>query len=193
MSAPPLPRLDLLPAPRPLPEGRPAAVLVSLWPPARGQGDGGDWRLLFIERSPGATTHAGQLAFPGGAREGHDADLAACALREAQEEVGLDPGWLEVMGFLPPLAIPVSGFAVQPVVARVRPGADPALLRPQRGEVVRLFLSSLRQLREAAAWERRPPGSRRQGVWPVFPLPEGRLWGATAIMVKQLLRRWRDA
>jgi 8-oxo-dGTP pyrophosphatase MutT (NUDIX family) len=190
--ASPPPRLDLLPAPRPLPEGRPAAVLASLWPPARA-GDGGDWRLLFIERSAGVSAHAGQLAFPGGACEGDDADLVACALREAREEVGLDPAWLDVIGFLPPLAIPVSGFAVQPVVALVRPAADPALLRPQPGEVVRLFLSSLRQLRDAAAWERRPPNSRRQGVWPVFPLPEGRLWGATAIMVKQLLRRWREA
>jgi 8-oxo-dGTP pyrophosphatase MutT (NUDIX family) len=193
------PTLHLLAAPTALPPGRPAAVLVTLWPPAQApawdhaaaRDDGGDWRLLFIERSDGLGAHAGQFAFPGGALEAGDADLAACALREAREEIGLDPARVEVLGYLPPVAIPVSGFAVQPVVARVDAALAPGDLSPQPEEVAAVFLRSLAELAAAAAWEVRPPQSRRQGVWPVFALPEGRLWGATAVMVKLLLRRWR--
>jgi 8-oxo-dGTP pyrophosphatase MutT (NUDIX family) len=185
-----LPDLHLLATPPPLPAGRPAAVLASLWPP-RGADD--EWRLLFIERSRGQAAHAGQLAFPGGAMEAGDADADACALREAYEEIGLEAGWVRVLGYLVPVPIPVSGFAVQPVVAAVTAAVSPADLRPAAVEVARIFLRSRTELAAAAGWERRPPQSLRVGAWPVFGLPEGRLWGATAVMVKQLLRRWPGA
>jgi 8-oxo-dGTP pyrophosphatase MutT (NUDIX family) len=125
--------------------------------------------------------------------EAGDAGAAACALREAEEEIGLAPGWVRVLGYLAPVAIPVSGFAVQPVVAALTAPVTPADLRPSSAEVARVFLRSRAELAAAARWERRPPQSLRMGAWPVFGLPEGRLWGATAVMVKQILRRWQDA
>lgn len=185
------PTLALLATPPALPAGRPAAVLATLWPPAPA-GDG-EWRVLFIERSRGDGKHAGQFAFPGGAMEAGDAGAAACALREAAEEIGLGPDWVRVLGYLAPVPIPLSGFAVQPVVAAVTAAVSPADLRPAPAEVARVFLRSRAELAATAGWERRPPQSLRLGAWPVFQLPEGRLWGATAVMVKQLLRRWRGA
>jgi len=181
--------LDLLAAPRPLPPGRPAAVLVTLWRDPHGGGEDAT-RLLFIRRTAGGA-HAGQFAFPGGKLEAGDAGPAAAALREAAEEVALEPDGVRVLGYLQPVAIPVSGFSVQPVVAAVAPRVDPGRLRPEAGEVADVFFRSLGELAACADWERRPPQSLRQGAWPVFHLPEGRLWGATAIMVKALLRRWR--
>ena len=151
----------------------------------------GEWRLLFIERSHEGGAHSGQFAFPGGAAEAADRGAAACALREAQEEIGLRPEWVRVLGYLPPVGIPVSGYAVQPVVAAVTAAVTPSDLAPSRAEVARVFLRSRAELAAAAAWERRPPQSQRMGAWPVFHLPEGRLWGATAVMVKQILRRWQ--
>lgn len=91
--------------------GRDSAVLVLF-----GEGAGGP-DLLLIERAHTLRSHAGQPAFPGGAQDPEDDGPVAAALREAQEEVGLDPSSVEVLGVLPPLFLPPSGFVVHPVVA----------------------------------------------------------------------------
>jgi 8-oxo-dGTP pyrophosphatase MutT (NUDIX family) len=91
--------------------GRDSAVLILF-----GEGpDGPD--LLLIERATTLRSHAGQPAFPGGAQDPEDAGPVACALREAQEEVGLRPGSVEIIGELPALWLPPSGFVVHPIVA----------------------------------------------------------------------------
>ena len=93
---------------------RPAAVLVLLYP-----GADGDARILLTERADRGGHHSGEVSFPGGRAEPGDADAAATALREAVEEVGLDPtaAGLRVLGALPVHWIPVSNFAVTPVIA----------------------------------------------------------------------------
>jgi 8-oxo-dGTP pyrophosphatase MutT (NUDIX family) len=143
--------------------------------------------VLFIARARTGSVHDGQIAFPGGALEPQDQGQATrAALREAQEEVGLSPTTLQVMGFLPAVAIPVSGYAVMPVVAWCR-GA-PEVLQPHAGEVERTFFVPLQELRAVRTWERRTRGGRT-GLWPVFPTSQGRIWGATAIILHALLRR----
>ena len=119
--------------------GRASAVLVLF-----GEGaDGPD--VLLIERASTMRSHAGQPAFPGGAQDPQDADATACALREAQEEVGLDPATVEVLEVLPALWLPPSGFVVHPVIGYwqaphpvhvVDPNEVAAVLRPSLAELV---------------------------------------------------------
>ena len=92
--------------------GRPSAVLILI-----GDSPGTGPDLLVIERASTLRDHAGQPAFPGGARDPGDDWPAGTALREANEEVGLDPDTVEVIATLPELWLPVSNFVVTPVVA----------------------------------------------------------------------------
>lgn len=95
-------------------DAREAAVLVLIAPDSAG-----DARVVLIERTSYDGHHSGEIAFPGGGRETGDADLVATALREAAEEIGLEPATigLRVIGELEPFWIPVSNFRVTPVVA----------------------------------------------------------------------------
>jgi len=96
--------------PHPPADARPAAVLILF-----ADGEAGP-ELLLTERASTLRNHAGQISFPGGMSDPGDADAIATALREAQEEVGLDPAVVEVFGTLPPLWVPPSNFAVTPVL-----------------------------------------------------------------------------
>jgi 8-oxo-dGTP pyrophosphatase MutT (NUDIX family) len=96
--------------PPPGPDARPASVLALF-----GDGDRGP-DVLLLERASDMRSHPGQVAFPGGAQDPGDADVVEAALREAQEETGLDPSGVEVRAVLPALWLPPSNFAVTPVV-----------------------------------------------------------------------------
>lgn len=91
--------------------GRASAVLIALTETDDGPG------VLLIERAADLRTHAGQVAFPGGAADADDPHRVATALREAEEEVGLDPASVHVLAELPEIFLPPSGFVVTPVLA----------------------------------------------------------------------------
>ena len=103
---------DFTPLPTPADGGRASAVLVLFGEQRPGEPD-----VLVLQRAATMRNHAGQPAFPGGAADPGDRDPAATALREAGEEVGLDPASVTVLALLPKLWIPVSSFVVTPVLA----------------------------------------------------------------------------
>ena len=164
-----------------------AAVLIALVPRE-------ETTVLLTRRTDHLTDHPGQISFPGGRTESRDADAAATALREAHEEIGLAPSFVDVIGRLPTYTTG-TGFVVAPVVASVRPGfaltADPR-------EVAEVFEVPLAFLMNPANHERRAvtAGDRRREF---FSMPfdgvdvEGRprrhfIWGATAAMLRNLYR-----
>lgn len=158
---------------------RDAAVLV-------GVRDVPDPRVIFTLRRHDLVHHAGQVSFPGGGVEPGDAGAVATALRESHEEIALDPGTVEPLGFLDSLET-ISGFRVTPVVARL---ARDAVLVPQPGEVAEIFevplefLLASSNLRE---FDYRSHGMQRKVYEYVGVAP--RIWGATAAMLVNLMRR----
>ncbi|WP_327006669.1 CoA pyrophosphatase [Dactylosporangium sp. NBC_01737] len=139
--------------------------------------------ILVLQRAATMRNHAGQPAFPGGAVDPTDIDTVACALREAEEEVGLDPATVEVVATLPTLWIPVSNFLVTPVVAWWRSPhpvgpADPA-------EVARVERLPIRDLVDPAnrLRVRHPSG----WIGPAFRIHDMLVWGFTAGVVSTLL------
>ncbi|PIE10934.1 MAG: coenzyme A pyrophosphatase [Rhodobacterales bacterium] len=159
-----------------LPEGRvlkPASVLI-------GVDDAG--HLLLTQRSARLQHHPGQIAFPGGRQDPEDADAVVCALREAQEEVGLPRDAVEVLGTLPAHET-VTSYTVTPVLARIKP-FDPV---PEAGEVAEVFRVPLAHVTDPARFRVQ---SRRWKGMPryYYTVPWGPyyIWGATARMLRAL-------
>lgn len=148
--------------------------------------------LLLTERSPGLKKHPGQISFPGGAQEEFDRDPTAAALREAQEEVGLDPGRVRVLGALPPAPVPISGFMVTPVIGMA---GHTGPLRPQSGEVERVLpvrLETLIRPENRRTTVLRRPGSVFRA--PAFLVDGTLIWGFTGILVDRMINRlgWEE-
>jgi 8-oxo-dGTP pyrophosphatase MutT (NUDIX family) len=169
--------------------GRQSAVLMAF-------ADGPDGpAVLLIERAADMRKHAGQVAFPGGSLDDTDASLDTAALREAHEEVGLDPASVRIVTDLPAIFIPVSGFVVTPVLAwwehphPVRP-MDPA-------EVARVELVPIAELTDPAHRFRVTHPSGWLG--PAFQACGLFVWGFTAGLLDRLLefggwaRPWDDS
>jgi 8-oxo-dGTP pyrophosphatase MutT (NUDIX family) len=163
--------------------GRPSAVLVLFGESEPSAGHPGGPDLLVLQRAATMRNHAGQPAFPGGGTDPEDADAVATALREANEEVGLDPAGVEVLGLLPELYIPVSSFVVTPVLAWWRQPHPVHPVQPAEvAHVVRLPISELVD-----------PGNRirvrhRSGwIGPAFQVRGLLVWGFTAGVISTLL------
>ena len=159
---------------------RPAAVLVALQPGVAG------WEVVLTRRSALLRHHPGQIALPGGKLDPADPGPTAAALREAEEEVGLDPTAVALLGTLP-VHETVTGFAITPVLGRL---AAPFRPLPQRGEVEEVFLVPLAHLADLDRYriERR----RWRGTWRnyyVVPWGPYYIWGATARILRRLAER----
>lgn len=141
-----------------------------------------DPTVLLTLRSARLNSHAGQVSFPGGRMEAGETPEQA-ALREAEEEVGLDPGLPELIGRLPSV-LTGTGYLVTPVVALLRP---PFGLRHDPGEVEEPFEYPLARLLDPAAPERRRQEfrGRMREFW-VWPHERHYIWGATASMLVTL-------
>jgi 8-oxo-dGTP pyrophosphatase MutT (NUDIX family) len=139
--------------------------------------------VLILERARTMRTHAGQPAFPGGAADPTDANLAATALREANEEVGLDPTSVELVDVLPTLWIPVSQFLVTPVLAWWRIPHEVGPVDP--AEVARVARLPVRDLADPAnrLRLRHPSG----WIGPAFRIHDMLVWGFTAGVLSTLL------
>jgi len=153
-------------------------VLVPLfgWPDAPG--------VVLTERRADLRRHAGEVSFPGG-RVDPGETLVQCALREAQEEIGLDPAAVDVVGALPPTSTVVTSYRVLPVVGLIPAGLAHALSPNEVERVIELGLDELR----ASFGMRR---LIRRGVpfrTPTYDVDGTFIWGATARMLQTLFER----
>ncbi|MEH0424490.1 NUDIX hydrolase [Streptomyces sp. B21-083] len=187
--------------------GRQSAVLILFGEGDRKTGDGGDRvgdedgvtgegvgdgevapELLLMERASSLRSHAGQPSFPGGALDPEDGDPQGdgplrAALREAEEETGLDPSGVQLFGVLPKLYIPVSGFVVTPVLGWWREPTPVGVVDPN--ETARVFTVPVSDLTNPAnrATAMHPSGYRG----PAFMVESALVWGFTAGVIDRLL------
>jgi 8-oxo-dGTP pyrophosphatase MutT (NUDIX family) len=163
---------------------RSAAVLLPVFRDAEGE-----LRIVLVVRADDGGQHGGQLGLPGGKPEPGDADLLATALREAEEEVGLSRGAVEVVAELEPLATQATGWLVHPFLGRVSPDTR---WRLQETEIVGILTPAARTLADPASRATLPFSS----LW--FPEPllvdgidvEGHvLWGMTLRLLDDVLPR----
>ena len=171
-------RSDFTRWPTPPVGGRRSAVLILI-----GEQDGTGPDILVLQRAATLRSHAGQPAFPGGAADPEDVDATATAMREATEEVGLDPASTTVVASLPRLWIPVSGYVVTPVLAWWH---TPHPVGPvDLGEVARVERLPVRELVDPANRVKvRHPGGY---VGPAFDVRGLLVWGFTAGVLNTLL------
>jgi len=146
--------------------------------------------VLLTERTQGLLDHAGQVSFPGGSREGQDSNAVQTALRETQEETGLDHSLVEPVGYLDGY-LTITGYAVTPVVGLVKPDFE---LHPDPVEVAEVFEVPLVFLRDPANRQlrQRRLGNRKLGYY-LFEYRQHHIWGATAAMLVNFLQKLEQA
>ncbi len=146
--------------------------------------DGVD-RLVFTQRRDDLPVHAGQISFPGGAREGKE-DAVSCAVRETCEEVGLEPDGLDVLGRLPD-RVSIAGYLVACFAARL---SEPSAYEPQLTEVSEVFEVPYAAFLERERWSTRStthPRARFKNV-PYFDYGDRTIWGLTGIILRDFVR-----
>jgi 8-oxo-dGTP pyrophosphatase MutT (NUDIX family) len=175
--------------PPPGADSRRAAVLVPILVEA------GEARVLYTVRKEDLADHAGQISFPGGSAESVDGSLRETALREAEEEIDLSPGLVEVIGELEEMYIPPSNFRVSPFVGLLPPEAELVLAPDEVEEIFTVSLATLAAPETLSKVLWRHEGKDYEV--PVFavggPSPRN-IWGATAAMTAALLARlgWQE-
>lgn len=162
---------------------RRAAVLVPVFRDLRGE-----LRVVLIHRAPGGI-HGDQIAFPGGGAEPQDASLLATALRESEEEIGLDPSTVELLETLPVLMTRVTGFSIAPFLGRI---VRPERWIPHPREIADVIEPLVSELADPAAHDEMtlpygPGGSSRR--FPFIHVAGHRLWGASYRILEPVLPR----
>jgi 8-oxo-dGTP pyrophosphatase MutT (NUDIX family) len=167
------------------PTARKASVLLGLFD------QNNETYLTFIRRANTLRAHSGEIAFPGGATDVNDVSPIITALREAQEEIGLDPSRVEVLGIMPPVFTVVSNFLITPVVAYLPEG--PGTMQLQISEVAEVILLPLQGLADPAIYhtEQWVRDNVPHTVY-FFEYGSYRIWGATARMLHTLLELLQD-
>jgi 8-oxo-dGTP pyrophosphatase MutT (NUDIX family) len=161
------------------PGGTDAAVLLPLYGHPHRPG------LVFTERRLDLRRHPGEISFPGGRQDDPEERLLDTALREAEEEIGLDPAQVGVKGALPPVGTFVTGYKVHPFVGTI---SEDIRFRPNPAEVAAVLEFTLQELREGFAMRR----LIRRGVpirTPTYEVGEYMIWGATARILSDFLER----
>jgi 8-oxo-dGTP pyrophosphatase MutT (NUDIX family) len=156
-----------------------AAVLVPLFDFPANPG------LVLTERRMDLRRHGGEISFPGGRRDSPMEDLLVTALRESKEEIGLEPGAVELVGALPPIGTFVTSYKVHPFVGVVPAGID---LHPNPLEVAKVLRLRISELRTGFEMRRLV----RRGVpikTPTYKVGDDLVWGATARILGELLER----
>jgi 8-oxo-dGTP pyrophosphatase MutT (NUDIX family) len=141
-------------------------------------------RIVLTERAHTLERHRGQISLPGGVIEAGET-VQGAALREAHEEIGLDPSSVQPLGFLTPVDIPVSGFRLHPLLA----ACDQApAFRPAEDEVGRILEVDIDRLLSAdrVVWRTLVRG-RAKIQFPAFPVDGAEVWGATAMVLAECL------
>src|SRR5215211_690403 len=159
-----------------------AAVLVPLYV------DDDALHAVFTKRRDNLRRHAGEISFPGGRQDEDESDLRVTALRESEEEIGLDAGDVELIGALQPTPTIATNYAVYPFVGLIEPGRT---WHPSAAEVAEVLEFPLHRLRSGYARRR----LLRRGVpfrTDVYCVDEHLIWGATARIVADLLERVPD-
>lgn len=174
-------RLDALPGDARSIDAEPAEQAAVLVPIIERDGE---HFVLFTERADHMPTHAGEMSFPGGGREPHDADRTTTALREAEEEVGIDPADVTVVGRLDDVPGPY-GHVVRPVVGRV-PDRE---YRPTSDEVAAVVVLPVAALADPVNYDRetRSHPDRGTAELPFFRVDGHTVWGLTGFVLQELL------
>lgn len=149
-----------------------------------------DLDLLLTQRSMSLRNHPGQVAFPGGRKDPEDVDHAACGVREAEEETGLDRDGVRVIGTLPPAPLTVSNFQVTPVVGWWDRPSEVFVV--DEGEAARVFRVPVADLvdpanRVTTVLRRHRDGLRQEFRSPAFLVSDALVWGFTAIIIDRIL------
>jgi 8-oxo-dGTP pyrophosphatase MutT (NUDIX family) len=164
-----------------------AAVLILLYP------DGQLYFTVFIKRTKYLGIHSGQISLPGGKMEKNDTDISATALREAEEEIGVNRNDVEILGYLSQLMIPVSNMLVFPVIGFIPYKPQ---FRKQPGEVDELIETSIDMfLRPEVVKKKNEKILFRKAVVPFYNINGNHIWGATAMIISEfaeLLQRLKS-
>lgn len=145
----------------------------------------GELVTVFTVRRADMRRHAGEISFPGGRQDEPDEDLRMTALREADEEVGLAPADVELVGALPPVGTFATGYRIHPFVGLIEPGRTWVPQETEVAQVLELSLPDLVRGHELKRLVRRGVPIRT----PTYTVDGHLVWGATARIVQQLLAR----